>query len=41
MNRPASRAPEPDDWWTLALVCGICLAAVAFVFALVMAWPLL
>lgn len=40
-NRPASRAPEPNDWWALALFCLASLALVVTVFALCMAWPLL
>ena len=51
MNRPASRArafsdddsrvPPPDDWVSLAIACAACLALVAMVYAMVMAWPLL
>lgn len=40
-NRPASRAPEPNDWVSLALACLASLALVVTVFALCMAWPLL
>lgn len=43
MNRPASRprAPESNDWISLALACLASIALVVMVFALCMAGSLL